>query len=120
MTTAADDLRAALVAHAPLTAVVQQRIRQDIGDEDDAYPLVVFKQTGQESIRGLDGSLHARADDFQVESWGATRAESAAVHELVEAALLAADIECDPADPEAIDPEIGARACVWNVRIWTP
>lgn len=117
---AADDLRAALVAHAPLVALVGQRVRQDMANENDAYPLVVFKQSGKESIRGLDGSLHARVDQFQVESWGETRAQSAQLHDLVEEALLEADIECDPADPEALDPELGARACVWNVRIWTP
>ncbi len=117
---AADDLRTALLAHSPLTAVVGQRVRQDFGDADDDYPFVVFKQTGQESIRGLDGSLHARTDDFQVESWGATRAVSAQIHDLVEAALLAAGIECDPAEPEAIDPEVWAKAGIWNVRVWTP
>lgn len=117
---AAEDLRAALLAHAPLAAAVQQRVRQDFGDEGDAYPFVVFKQTGNEPFRGLDGSLHARAEDFQVESWGTTRAESAAIHVLVEAALHVADMDPDPADPDGIDPEIGARACVWNVRIWTP
>lgn len=119
MSTAAEDLRAALLAYAPLVALVGQRIRQDQGAESDNYPLVVFKQTGNEVTRGLDGSFHARAEDFQVESWGATRAQSYAVHSLVEAALMLADMEPDPADPDAIDPEIGARACVWNVRIWT-
>lgn len=116
---AASDLRDALLAHTPLTDLVGQRVRQDFGDESDAYPFVIFKQTGMESIRGLDGSLHARTDDFQVESWGTTRAASAAIHEVVEAALLAADIECDPAEPDAIDPEVWAKACIWNVRIWT-
>ena len=116
---AADDLRTALLAHTALTDVVGQRVRQDFGDADDDYPFIVFKQTGQESTRGLDGTLLARSDDFQVESWGTTRAASAAIHDLVEAALLAADIECDPAEPEAIDPEVWAKACIWNVRIWT-
>lgn len=116
---AAEDLRAALLDHAPLDTAVGGRVRQDLGDEADDYPFVIFKQTGNEPIRGLDGSLHARAEDFQIESWGATRAESYTVHALVEDALLAADIECDPADPDAIDPDIGARAGVWNVRIWT-
>lgn len=116
---AAEDLRTALLAHTALTDEVGQRVRQDLGDADDDYPFVVFKQTGKESIRGLDGSLHARVDEFQVESWGTTRAESAALHDIVEAALLAAGIECDPAEPDAIDPDIWAKACIWNVRIWT-
>jgi hypothetical protein len=117
---AAEDLRAALVAYAPLVSEVGDRVREDTGNEDDDYPFLVFRQTGNNPIRGLDGSLHARAEDFQIESWGATRAQSMAVHALVEEALLEADLECDPADPNAIDPDIGARAGVWNVRIWTP
>ncbi len=116
---AATDLLTILLADTALTAVVGQRIREDFGDASDDYPFVVVKQTGNEPIRGLDGSLHARAEDFQIESWGVTRAASAAVHDLVEAALIAEEIECDPAEPNAIDPEVWAKACIWNVRIWT-
>lgn len=115
-----DDLLAALLADAALTAEVGARIREDIGSADDDYPFVVIKQTGKESPRGLDGTRLARIDDFQVESWGTTRTDSAAIHDLVEEALMAADIECDPAEPNAIDPEVWARACIWNVRIITP
>ncbi len=117
---AAEDLRATLLAHTALTDVVNERVRQDIGVASDPYPFVIFKQVGDAPERGLDNSLHARAEDFQIESWGDTRAEAHQVHRLVEDALAAADLYPDPADPDAIDPEIGARACVWNLRIWTP
>ncbi len=116
---AAEDLRTALLAHAALTAVIGSRVRQDIGAAADDYPFVIFKQTGDAPERGLDNSLHARAEDFQIESWGETRAQSHQVHRLVEDALAAADLYPDPADPDAIDPDIGARACVWNLRMWT-
>lgn len=116
---AAEDLRTALLAHSALTDVIGSRVRQDMGAPDDTYPLVVFKQTGDTADRGLDNSLHGRAEDFQIESWGTTRAQSHQVHRLVEDALVAADMIPDPADPDAIDPDIGARACIWNLRIWT-
>jgi hypothetical protein len=116
---AAEDLRAALVAHAPLVSLVGARVREDAGDENDTYPYIIFRQTGNEPIRGLDGSLHARVETFQVESWGTTRAQSMQVHALVEEALMEADIECDPADANELDPEIGDFAGVWNARIWT-
>ena len=116
---AAEDLRTALLDYSALDTAVGGRVRQDMGDADDDYPFVIFRQTRNEPIRSLDGTLLARAEDFQIESWGATRAASYTVHALVEAALLAADIECDPADPDALDPEVGAKAGVWNVRIWT-
>lgn len=118
--TAAEDLRAVLVAHVPLAALVQQRVRFDTGNQDDIYPLIVLRQVGNEPIRGIDGSLHCRRESFQVESWGETRAQSAAVHAVVEDALSAADMAPEPADADALDPDVGARACVWNVDIWTP
>ena len=52
--------------------------------------------------------------------WGTTRAQSMQVHALVEEALMEADIECDPADANELDPEISDFAGVWNVRIWDP
>lgn len=116
---AAEELRAALIAHAPLLALVGQRVRFDVAHQDDAYPLIVLRQTGNDPARGLDGSLHCRRESFQVESWGETRSGSAAVHTLVEAALDLADMSPEPADPDSLDPEVGARACVWNVDIWT-
>lgn len=116
---ASETLRAALAADAPLTALVGGRIRFDMGAPNDAYPLIVIRQVGNEPIRGLDGSLHARRETFQVESWGETRSQSNAVHVLAESALVAAGLEPDSADPDAIDPDVGARACVWNVDIWT-
>lgn len=117
---AAEELRAALIGYAPLVALVGQRVRFDVAHQDDDYPLLVLRQVGNEPTRGLDGSLHCRRESFQVESWGETRSQSAAVHTLVEEALDAADIPPEPADPDSLDPEVGARACVWNADIWTP
>lgn len=116
---AAEDLRAALLAYAPLTALVGARVRFDMGAEADAYPFLVLRQVGNSPQRGIDGSLHARRETFQIESWGETRSNSASVHVLVEAALGVAELWPDEADPDAIDPEIGARACVWTVDVWT-
>lgn len=116
---AAEDLRTALLAHAGLTALVGQRVRFDLGAEADAYPFIVLRQVSNSPQRGLDGSLHARREVFQVESWGETRSQSAQVHAQVEAALSVVDLWPDEADPDALDPDIGARACVWNVDVWT-
>lgn len=118
MSEAAEELRAALLAWPPLVSLVGSRVREDLGVEGDAYPFVVFKQVGDIPHRNLDGSLHARQETFQVESWGMTRAQSAQVHRVVEDALAAAGLAPEAADPNALDPEIGARAGVWNVDIW--
>jgi len=115
----AEVLRATLVAYAPLVALVGQAVREDLAAEGDDYPLVVFKQVGDVPYRGLDGSLHARQETFQVESWGTTRGQSAQVHRLVEAALAAANLAPTDADPNALDPDVASKAGVWNVDIWT-
>lgn len=120
MSAAAEQLRAALVAHAPLLALVGPRVRFDTAHQDDPAPFVILRQIGNEPIRGLDGSLHARRETFHVESWADTRSQAAALHDLAEAALLAADMAPDAADPDALDPDVGARACVWVVEVWTP
>lgn len=114
-----EDLRAALLAHAPLVAVIRQRARFDMARQGDDYPLVVMRQTANEPIRGLDDSLHARREAFQVESWGTTREQSDQVHRLVEDALVAADMAPDPASPDGIDPEVWAAAGIWNVELWS-
>ena len=116
---AADDLRAALLAHAPLVSRIGQRVRQDMGKEKDPFPYVIFRQVADKPERGIDGSLHARREVFQVESWGKTREESAEIHRLVEAALDVVELWPEEADPEALDPDVGARACVWTVDIWS-
>lgn len=117
--TAATDLRAVLAAHAGLVALVSDRIRADLADELDATPFVVFKRVGIEPTYGLDNSELARKETFQVECWGDTRGSSSDVAEQVIAALKAAGLPPSPSDPDALDPDIGARAVVLNVEIWT-
>lgn len=119
MSTSREDLRAALIAHAPLVAQIGQRARFDMAGQKDDYPFVVLRQTVNEPIRGLDGSLHARREVYQVESWGETREQSDLVHRLVEDALVAADLAPDAADPDGLDPDVWARAGIWNVEIWS-
>lgn len=117
--TTGETLRATLLAYAPLAALVQARVRFDIGEVGDEYPFVICRQIANEPVRGIDGSLHARRESFQVESWAETRAAASATHAQVEAALDAAELFPEPADPDSLDPEIGARAGVWTVDIWT-
>lgn len=116
---AAADLLAALKAYSPLTDLVSGRIRFDMADERDPLPFVVLRQVGNEPIRGLDRTLHARRETFQIECWAAQRSQAATLQSVVEDALVAAELEPEAADPDAIDPDVGARAGVWNVEIWS-
>jgi hypothetical protein len=116
--TAAESLRADLMAYAPLVSLTQSRIRSDLADADDAFPFVVFKRVGIEPHYGLNNDMLGRKDNFQIECWGMTRSQSSDVAELVILALALAGLPIEPADPDAIDPQIGARAVVLNVDLW--
>lgn len=117
--TPAESLRKVLTDHAPLVGLVGGRVRVDLGNEEDVYPFVVFKRVSFEKVTGLDGTVHARRDTFQVECWAGTRTASSALAEVVDDALRSGDLDPDESDPDAIDPSIGARAVVLNVDVWT-
>ncbi|MCR5864652.1 DUF3168 domain-containing protein [Aquincola sp. J276] len=117
--TPAEELRQILASYAPLTALCGDRIRVDLAREEDDYPFIVFKRVSFQRITGLDGSVHARRDTFQVECWAGSRAASSALAELADEALRAGELDPDESDPDSIDPEIGARAVVLNVDMWS-
>ncbi len=114
------DLRATLLTYAGLTALVGvDGVFVDEATPSRAFPYVILRQVGNEPTRGLDGSLHARRETFHAESWGTTRQASNDVHQQVEAALVLAGEAPEAADPDGLDPEVGVRACVWIVDVWT-
>jgi len=115
--TAAEELRDVLTGDAALAAMVTA-VRADLAIETDAYPFIVFKRVGIEPLFGLDNTLHLTKETFQVECWGEHRSQSSDIAELAIAALIAAGMPPSPSDPDAIDPEIGARAVVLNVEIF--
>lgn len=113
-------LRTNLLAYAGLTALVgADGVFIDQAPGSRPLPYVIIRQIGDNPERGLDGTLHARQEVFHAESWGITRESSNAIHRQVEAALVALGDAPEAADPDGLDPDVGARACVWVVDIWT-
>lgn len=112
-------IQSTLAGHAGLAALVGTRIRADLAEPADAYPFVVFKRSDYEESLGLDDSVQARRETFQIECWGATRSQSVDVSEQVFAALRAGGIPGSGADPDGIDPEVLARAVVVSTDVWT-
>lgn len=89
--TAATDLRALLVADAPLTALVGARIRANRAEQSDVRPFVVFTRVDTQNEFGLDGSRLASKQVFEVQAWADTRASADAVTAAIEAVFIAAD-----------------------------
>lgn len=110
-------VQAALDAHAPLVAAVGTRIWPDLAKEGAPYPLVVFKRTGLTRITGLANVVLGTIETFAIECWAHTRGDSVALSELVFAALDAAGLSADNAEPDGIDPELLDRVTVIAVEI---
>lgn len=111
-------LRAALVASTGLTAIVGARIRADQADEKDGFPYVIFRRTKVEREMGLDNTVLARSDVYEIECWHEQRLQADAMADLVVDALLAAGIAPDDNDPDAMDPELVKRCAVVTCSIW--
>ncbi len=113
------ELRAALVAWAPLVAVVPAaRISVDSVPPGTARPYIVFVK--QRSVRhgGLDGSVHARQTSIDVQIVGSSREQALQVRDLVETALDAQDVPWED-NSSGYDPDTDVEAEVLSVDWWT-
>lgn len=87
------DLQTLLEAYAPLAALVDDRIAQNVIDQGAAPPFVVY--TGQHNPDfGLDNTVLSTNVQFRIECWGTTAAEADDVADEVVAALLADGVVC--------------------------
>jgi len=112
------ELWAALVAHAPLTAVVPpERVSIDSVESDTARPYIAFSKQSETKERGLDGTVHHHTMRMDLQCVGVNRSECIQVAELVREALDAAG---QPADDgtAGFDPENEIEAEVVTVEWW--
>lgn len=110
------EFRAALVAHAALTALVGTRIAQNAVPDGSAMPCVVYSSTRTPDFH-LDNSFGAMNVQFEVQCWANTSAAAAAVADEVEAALLAANTVCTVRST-TFDPEMGLDGEVLTADWW--
>ena len=109
-------LRAVLLAYAPLTALVGQRIFPDGIEESVTLPAGVLTVTGTEPIRTLDGLRHGAWVNLSLQFWAATRTTADACSEAAQDAISAAGEDVvDVAD--AADLETGHYASVLTIRM---
>lgn len=90
------EFRAALLAHAPLMALLAgnaARIAQNAIGDGILEPYVVYASVRLPDFH-LDNSVGATNVQFTVQCWGATALAAAAVAEEVQAALLEAGVVC--------------------------
>lgn len=115
------DLRAALIAHAPLTAVVPAaRICIDAVPEGTAMPYIAFSLQNHAPQFGGDNTLLGAIDSIDIQCIGGApdlqgRSTAIAVRDLVKAALLAAG-HTWAGSTAAYDAELGIEAEVVTVE----
>lgn len=112
---AESDIRAALVAYAPLIALVPAaRISIDAVPDDTQRPYIVFSKQGDTRDLGLDDTLLASTATVDVQVVGSNRVNALAVRVHVEAALRIAAMPSDRGGA-GFDPELGAEVEIVTV-----
>lgn len=114
------DFRATLAAHAPLVALVDDRIALNAVPEGQAAPLVVFACRHDRTL-GLDNSLLADQCALDVQCWGTTAAQAALVADAVVDAVATAAADagaCVLTRATTHDPELGLDGEILTVEWW--
>lgn len=111
-------LRAALLAHPPLVALVGQRIYPDGIEETAQLPAGVLTVTSTEPINTLGGIRAGAWVNLSLQFWATTRGAADACSDAAQDAIATAGEEVvDVAD--AADLETGNYATVITVRMLT-
>jgi hypothetical protein len=89
------EFRAALLAHAPLMALVvdAKRIAQNAAADGVGTPCIVYGSTRTPDFH-LDNSAGATNVQFSVQCWDDTAAEASAIADAAVAALAAVQVVC--------------------------
>jgi hypothetical protein len=114
------DFRAVLAAHAPLVALVQQRIVANAAPKGAPFPLVTFASNHNPTL-GLDGTVLGNQCTLQVQCWGDTAAQADAVADAVAAAVATAPRDAGATVLDRItsfDPDISKDGTTLTVEWW--
>lgn len=120
MSTAETQLQAVLAAHAPLTAVVDDRIALNAIPEGGGYPCVVFA-VRTDALQTLSGALDELQASISVQCWAADPAAARSLADLVRAAIDTADAARGAyitSDTTAFDEELGLDGVQLEVEWW--
>lgn len=110
-------LRTTLLAHAPLTALVGQRVALGAASEGWAMPWVIYTRT-HEYERGLDGSILADHITVEVQCWALRAVQAAEVAAAAASALAAITAGIVTTRVGGYDAEMGADAVVLTFEWW--
>lgn len=110
-------IRASLAGHAPLTALVANRIAHDAAEQKWGPPFIAIERTETEEQRTLSGELMGTRVVYDVSCWSKVRAEANTVADAAAAAILDAQQEVTNRS-SAYDPDTDLVATVITVEWW--
>jgi hypothetical protein len=112
---AESDLRGVLIGFGSLTSLVPaSSIGLDAALQDTPRPYIVIGKQSNLDDLGLDNTVLAQTDTFDIQCVGTDRANAIAVKDQVKAALRASGIPSDRGTA-GYDPELGAEVEVVTV-----
>lgn len=117
--TGSEQVRAALTAGSPYPTLAEDRVRSDAADPEDACPYIVFRRIAVDREFGLDNTLLAMTETFQIFCWGSTPAEAQQLEAETVGALLAVDLVPGPNDPDDVNFDVGDNVVVLTVDVVT-
>lgn len=106
-----------------LQALVSGRCYPDVAPSGAPLPRIVHQQVGGRSVNYTEGTLPDRENArMQIACWAETREAATALARQAEAALLAANLQCEPlgARVSVHEPDTGLRCARQDFSIWVP
>lgn len=112
---AESDFRAALLAHAPLVALVGQRIAQNAIEQGQPAPYITFTASHAPEY-GMGGALLGDVVTIEAQCWAKTAVQAAQVADAATASLALVDA-APTQRATGYDPELGLDAIVLT-SVW--
>lgn len=111
-------LRALLVASAPVTALVGTRVSADRAEQGAIMPFVVFARTSTQPVQFLDGSVPLSQASIDVQCWAKTRAGADALADVVTTAIRGVIRQTVPGRSAVYDSDLDVHGTILNVNWW--
>jgi hypothetical protein len=92
-------------------------VRQDVADENDEAPFIIFRRVAVDRDVSLDGTLMGVTETYHIECWGDNREQEMVMENTVVDLLLAAGWPPRSNDTDGFDPTMKLRAGVIVVNI---
>lgn len=111
-------LRALLIASAPVTTLVGQRIASDRIEQGATRPFIVYTRTASDPLIAIDGTVYATNVAIDLQCWADTRLEAEAVADAVTAAIRATSPQLVSGRSGGYDADLDLEVASLSIEWW--